>query len=211
MLQNSGVQICPNRRILPQRRPKIRLRGGNSRVSRFKDREPIHTHDRRFTTSESFRNTARDCVASQSETHATRPLTCDSVDSRFVLDGEYLGRFQWPSRTMESVLRSQGPCESIGSSIVLVRDRLNHFQNSTELFRTRAGLGQARLAKDPARNLPPTTGAICVSLSTRNALVSSPIWTIESPNESHGPWLSRTPSIAFARHCLTHSQNPTEF
>ena len=42
---------------------------------------------------------------------------------------------------------------------------------------------------------PNDRDAICISLFTRNSVVSSPIWTLESSNDSHAPWLSRTHSI----------------
>ena len=49
-----------------------------------------------------------------------------------------------------------------------------------------------------------------VSLSTRNSVVSSPIWTIDGSNDSHGPWLSRTLS-SVTRHdaSLNHPQIST--
>ena len=49
-----------------------------------------------------------------------------------------------------------------------------------------------------------------MSFLTRISAVSSPIWTINSSNDSHGPWLSRTLSIVLARHRLNHSRTPTE-
>ena len=73
-----------------------------------------------------------------------------------------------------------------------------------------ATLGARRRAN--ADDLPPTTVAICISFSTRNLVVSSPIWTIDRSNDSHGPWLSSiySPSSK-ARHRLNHSLKPTEF
>ena len=60
-------------------------------------------------------------------------------------------------------------------------------------------------------NCPLNDGhAICVSLSTRNSVVSSPIWPIESSNAlEHGPWLSRTQVDRLKPEDLstTHSQN----
>ena len=88
--------------------------------------------------------------------------------------------------------------------------RLNHSQTPNveflidtvveTLWRGRVGLDRRDVA-DAAR-LPPTTVAICISLSPYNSAVSSPIWTLESSNNSHGPWLSRTLSIVLARHRL---------
>ena len=59
--------------------------------------------------------------------------------------------------------------------------------------------------------LSPTTVTICVSLSTRNPAVSSPIWTIDRANDSYGLWFSKTVSIVLTRHRLNHSLNSTEF
>ena len=59
-----------------------------------------------------------------------------------------------------------------------------------------ADAGRADEAEDFA--CPQPQSAIYVSFSPRNSVVSSPIWTMESSNDSHGPWLSGTPSIALA-------------
>ena len=44
-----------------------------------------------------------------------------------------------------------------------------------------------------------------------NSAVFSPIRTLDSSNDSRGPWLSRTRSIVFARHLFNHTQTVTEF
>ena len=72
--------------------------------------------------------------------------------------------------------------------------------------------GGAEVALPEFERLAPNDRyAICVSFSTRNKVVSSPIWTFDSSTDSHGPWLFRTLSTFLTRHRLTHSQNPTEF
>ena len=55
----------------------------------------------------------------------------------------------------------------------------------------------------------PTDGVDSRFLST--VRFQWPIRTIESSNDSHGPWLSRTLSIALARHHLNHSKKTKEF
>ena len=50
-----------------------------------------------------------------------------------------------------------------------------------------------------------------VSLFVSTGRFQPPIWTLDSSNDSHNAWLSRTRSIVLARHRLIHSQTPTEF
>ena len=58
---------------------------------------------------------------------------------------------------------------------------------------------------------PQRQAAICISLSLHNSVVLSPIWTIDRSNDSHGPWLLRTPSIVTCLDTrLNHSQISTE-
>ena len=55
------------------------------------------------------------------------------------------------------------------------------------------------LLGEPSRDLPAPTDEIFVSFLTRISTVSIPIWTIDSSNDSHGPWLFSTLSIVAAR------------
>ena len=71
---------------------------------------------------------------------------------------------------------------------------------STFLFQARHRRG----GREAGQDRRPTTVAIC------NSVVSSPIRILDSPTESHSPWLFRTLSIVLTRHRLNHSQTPTE-
>ena len=87
---------------------------------------------------------------------------------------------------------------------VLLEDRHESHDVDARLFE------QRELRVETRARLPPTTVSIRVSFLNRISVVSSPIWTIESVLESHGPCASCELSLVLIRDRLSHSQNSTE-
>ena len=68
-------------------------------------------------------------------------------------------------------------------------------------------------AQDLGHRLPPPTGAICVSLSTWNSVVSSPIWTIGRSHDSYASCgsLEHSPSYTRASYTQSHPLSNPNF
>ena len=99
-----------------------------------------------------------------------------------------------------------GSSSSAVSRVRRPRSRIS--QRRSARVRVCAPLPCARAASAVAwsRACPQHTASICVSLLvTRSFQVRFGLWTVQTMK--HGPWLSRTRSIVFARNRLHHSQN----
>ena len=118
-----------------------------------------------------------------------------SIDRDFYVGRSRLGETVSRRVTIESVLKSHGPCESLEPSIV----RIGPYTTESCL--------QAQVRRGGARGRRMRAAA---SSLTYISAVSSPIRTLDSSNDSHGPRLSRTLPIVLARHSLTQTRTPTE-